>query len=531
VVAGEYDYERIPVPEVTDRTGRDLVDDNAIVFTRLDARLSSRNTITVEAFSFPARTRSFGLSPRRDVSAAVDLHSHDAFAGLIHRLVTNAAGVFTVRIGAFSRSADVAPHGGGSLLLSPAGSTGNWFSTVSRVARRVTAAATWDGVVRLAGRTHEVTASAEGASLKMSGRIDEQPIIVTNSEAAVVRSVMFGPASAFGSRDVQAGFALRDVWHVSERIQVEGGARIDESRFGGSAPSARTSIRYGPDTSGKTVLKAGYGTFVGALPLATSAFGSYPERVDRWFDPESGEVIHDVTFRPTIGSLHLPRARTAVAGIERELAPGMDAQAIVTDRRSSRVAVLDVPLRSGALQINSSGRGAYRELQLSMRKTWSDDQQLFVSYVRSSAEGELNEFVAAFQAMDLPLVQPGGRARTANDARHRFLTWGTFNLPHRVVLSPVTEWRSGFPYSTLTSRYVYEGTPQTKTFPIFMATDMVVYKTVTVRGRSADIGVQIFNLTNHRNPRDVYPVADAPRSGQFANSVGPVLRGYLLLKW
>ena len=84
-----------------------------------------------------------------------------------------------------------------------------------------------------------MTASAEGASLKLSGRVDEQPIIVTNSEAAVVRSVMFGAASTFGSRDVQAGVALRDVWHVSEQIQIEGGARIDESRFGDSSPSAR----------------------------------------------------------------------------------------------------------------------------------------------------------------------------------------------------------------------------------------------------------------------------------------------------
>ena len=501
------------------------------MFTRVDARLSSRSTVTVEAFSFPARTRSFGLSPRRDVSATVDLHSHDAFAGLIHRLVTRRAGVFTVRLGAYSRAANVAPNGGGSLMLSPAGSSGNWFSTVSRVARRFTAAATWDGVVRLAGRTHEVTATVDGASLKLSGRVDEQPIVVTNSEGAVVRSVTFGPASSFGSRDILAGIALRDVWHVSERIQIEGGARVDDSRYGGGAPSARTSIRYGLDASGKTVIKAGFGSFVGALPLATSAFGGYPERVDRWFDAQSGDLTHNVTFRPMIGSLRLPRALATVVGIERELAPGLDAQAIVTNRRSSRVAVLDVPLQSGALRIDSTGQGAYRELQLSVRKTWSDDQQLFASYVRSSSNGELNEFAAAFQAMDLPLVQPGGRARTPNDARHRFLTWGTFNLPHRVVVSPVTEWRSGFPYSTLTSRYVYEGSPQTKTFPSFMATDMVVYKTVTVRGRSADIGLQIFNVTNHRNPRDVYPVADAPRSGQFANSVGPIFRGYLLLKW
>src|SRR5256885_6432786 len=51
------------------------------------------------------------------------------------------------------------------------------------------------------------------------------------------------------------------------------------------------------------------------------------------------------------------------------------------------------------------------------------------------------EFSAVFQAMDLPLVHPGGRARTANDAHHRILAWGTFNLPRRVVVSPVSEWR------------------------------------------------------------------------------------------
>jgi hypothetical protein len=63
-----------------------------------------------------------------------------------------------------------------------------------------------------------------------------------------------------------------------------------------------------------------------------------------------------------------------------------------------------------------------------------------------------------------------------------------------------------------------------------VATDIVVYKTFTVRKWSADLGVQVFNLTNHHNPRDVYPVIGAPRFGQFTNSVGPILRGYMLLK-
>ena len=41
----------------------------------------------------------------------------------------------------------------------------------------------------------------------------------------------------------------------------------------------------------------------------------------------------------------------------------------------------------------------------------------------------------------------------------------------------------------------------------------------------------MFNVTDHNNPRDVYPVLGAPQFGEFTNSVGTIVRGYLLLKW
>ena len=67
--------------------------------------------------------------------------------------------------------------------------------------------------------------------------------------------------------------------------------------------------------------------------------------------------------------------------------------------------------------------------------------------------------------------------------------------------------------------------------PNFLSTDLVAYKTFSARGRSADFGVQVFNLLNRWNPRDVFPVQGEPRFGQFANSVGRIFRGYMLLKW
>ena len=64
-----------------------------------------------------------------------------------------------------------------------------------------------------------------------------------------------------------------------------------------------------------------------------------------------------------------------------------------------------------------------------------------------------------------------------------------------------------------------------------MATDLIVYRNFTVRNRSADLGIQLFNSTSHNNPRDVYPVVGSARFGDFTNSVGAILRGFMLLKW
>ena len=530
IAAIEYDYERIPVPDVTEGKGPDLVEESATVFTRLDADLSDRHRLTFEGLAFPSRTRDFGLSPRRDESATTDLSATDLFAGFTDRFVVNSTTVFTIQIGALAHDTTIAPKGQGASLLTPDGWRGNWFAAASRTAVRYTAAATWERLKTIRGRVHDFTLSGELAARRLRGRVAESPIVVSNAGGETVRTVHFGSDAQIGAHDRPVALALRDTWTVNNRTQLDGGVRVDHSGHGGGRPSGRVGVRYALDDNSVTVLKAGYGSFVGSMPLAIPAFGAYPMRTDRWFEPGSGDLVAETMMRPTVGRLRLPQSLAATVALERQLGERLDAQIVLTDRRSSRLATLQVPVESGALEVSSNGSGQYREVQLSVRRTWEKDQQLFVSYVRSEARGELNDFATLFQAIATPLVQPGGMSRLASDARHRVIAWGTFNLPRRTVVSPVTEWRSGFLYSPVNERYLYAGTPNSRSFPSFLATDMVIYKTFTARGRSADVGMQLFNLTNHRNPRDVYSVV-GPRFGQFANSVGTIVRGYILMKW
>jgi hypothetical protein len=533
MTAVEYDFERIPVPGVTQGQGPDIVEKSATMFGRLDVQVSPRNELTLEGVAFPSATDSFGLSPRRNDDATPNLTSSDLFGGMTDRIILDASTILTVQLGALLHDAEMTPHGSGTTLLSPAGWRGNWFSSLTRSASRVAAIVTLERSAILRGRTHDVTLGGRLASRRLNGRVVDSPIAVEDDEGRTVRTVSFGPGTTFDVRDHPASLLVRDVWHASDRLQVDIGGRLDHRLRHRIAPqpSGRLGVRYALDQSGLTVVKVGYGSFVGNLPLAAEAFAAYPSRTDRDIDPVSGSVIGERVYGPGVEMLRQPRAVAASIGIERQLMPQLDAQVSFTDRRSSRLPTLDVPDHSGTMVVRGDGVAVYREVQISARRTWTNDQQLFVSYVRSVSTGELNDFAATFGGFDMPLVQPGGTAPLSADAPNRVLAWGTFNLPRRIVVSPVMEWHDGFPYSALNSRYFYDGPPNAERFPAFMSTDLIIYKTFTAKKRNADIGFQLFNATNHRNPRDVYPVVGDPRFGTFTNSVGPILRGYMLLKW
>ena len=211
VAAVEYDFERIPVPDVTQGRGPDVVEQSAIVFTRVDMQLTHRSELSFEGFVFPSSTRNLGLSPRRVESAAPDLSGQDLFAGLTHRYVADAS-VFTIQIGVLAHSATLTPAGDGPSYLSPEGWTGNWFSSMNRTATRYSASATWERIATIGGRTHDVSLSAEVAARRLSGRMSESPVIVNDAEGRLVRSVEFGGPSSFGASDRPVGLSMRDVW-------------------------------------------------------------------------------------------------------------------------------------------------------------------------------------------------------------------------------------------------------------------------------------------------------------------------------
>ena len=327
-----------------------------------------------------------------------------------------------------------------------------------------------------------------------------------------------------------AGF--RDLWDVNHRLQLDLDLRLDAYAGSGVTPSPRVGVRYFLDADETTTLKASAGRFVGRPPLGAQAFGQFPARLDQTFSRATGALIAAHTYVPVIRTLELPRADGVSLEIERKIRPGLEAQATVRARNGSHLPTVMVGSRGGDAVLASAGVSEYRELQVSVRQAWSADAQLFVSYVRSWSRVESNDFGSMFTNLDAPLLEPNDTESPGiAEVPHRLRAWSTFTLPHRIVISPAVDWRSGFPYSVQDMARHYVGGFNTERLPVHFAIDLTAFKTVDVFTRKMDLGLQVFNLTNHFNPRDVISVIDSPRFRELTNNPGVTFGGYMQVRW
>ena len=97
----------------------------------------------------------------------------------------------------------------------------------------------WDHVRTIAGRVHEITLRGDLSHRSLDGTVSESGVVVEDDTGAVVRRVTFmGPAHVRAA-ETPTSVALRDVWRVSPRVDVDAGVRIDHGSYAGTSPSAR----------------------------------------------------------------------------------------------------------------------------------------------------------------------------------------------------------------------------------------------------------------------------------------------------
>jgi hypothetical protein len=299
-------------------------------------------------------------------------------------------------------------------------------------------------------------------------------------------------------------------------------------------------LAWTPFGSQATVLRGGFGLFFDRVPLNVYSFVGYPEAIITTFRSD-GTVIdgprhfYNVTAttlakRPVFiqsenepGNF-APYSATWNIEIEQPITHRLRVRVNYLQGNSYGLVILDPGMiktdtgMQSAYILNGGGRARYRQLELTARLPLRAKQEIFFSYVRSRSRGDLNEFNRYLGNFPSPLIRNNVVTNLSGDLPHRVVSWGLFKLPKKIGISPLIEYRTGFPYAVTNAYQDYVGMPNADTtrFPPFFSLDVRVSKDFQVKPKYAvRFTLRGQNLTNHFNPLGVHSNIADPMYGIF----------------
>jgi hypothetical protein len=347
----------------------------------------------------------------------------------------------------------------------------------------------------------------------------------------------------------ETGFFVQDRWVLNPKITLDYGVRFDRDGVtGGNNISPRFSLLYSPFKQGKTVIRGGIGIFHDRSSPISGLYEDYTNGDTETFLPNfqqiptrtvtnyalDGTTIIGVPvfYTPQIdGTLKTPRSvRWSLQvdqGITKELTVrfGYLSRKLKNDLLFEPSAAIN---NSASIFLNSNGRSNYKEFQFVASYNKPGFGQWNASYVFSRSKGDLNTVDKIYSDTPNFVLRPNQYAPLSFDSPHRFLIYGQFDFKHDIRIAPLFEMRSGFPYSTFDERLNFIGDRNLSgRFPRYMSLDMQItkgFKLPFFDNKKVRIGIALFNLTNHFNPRDVQSNITSPNFGNFYNSLGTEIK-------
>jgi hypothetical protein len=210
--------------------------------------------------------------------------------------------------------------------------------------------------------------------------------------------------------------------------------------------------------------------------------------------------------------------------LDREIGPRVLARLSYLSSRTYDEFIIDplsLPATPSVLLLSNTGGLRYHEFEATLRVRASERSDFKISYVHSLARGDLNTLTQIYLPFEQPVIRPNVYGNLPSNIPHRVVTWGEFKLPWAITVTPLLDVHTGFAYSNFDVLQNYDGIANGQRFPTFFSLDMKISKDFKVpivpllKNHTLRGSLQIFNITNHSNPLDVYSNIASPFFGHF----------------
>ncbi len=505
-------------------------------FTQFDWIASNKHLVTATIHVAPQRLDFVNMNFFNPQPATPDASTHNYTATLSDRLAIG-SGLLESTFSATRFDARVWGQGSQDLMVAPAGNAGSYFAQQARNASRLSLAPVFSfGSINWLG-THNFKVGSYLAEGTDNGQVTEHPIDLLNSANQLIERIAFTGGQPFRRWDTEYAFFGQDHWIVTPRLSVDLGVRTDSQQVSESfrvAPRAGVAWNIWP--SAGTVIRAGFGLFYDRVPLNVYAFNQYPSRAITLFNADgqiaAGPFLYQnglgtvderfpFVFQESAAGNFSPRSATGSLQVEQPLTGHVRLRLGYMQNASSGLVIMNTvapnPVtNTGAYLLSGTGQSRYRQFEVTARVRLNDKRELFFSYARSRARGDLNDFSSYLGSFPAPIVRADQFGNLPADLPNRFLAWGLIQLPRGFRIAPVFEYRSGFPYAVTDAYQNYVGVPYSNRFPSFVSLDSRFSRDFKVNPKyTIRLSVSGFNLTDHFNPEAFHGNIADPAYGLF----------------
>src|SRR5258705_667764 len=552
--AFEYRFVRTPVenlPPLKRDTGLESFDS----VSQLDWDPNDKNHLSTTFSLFPQKLRFVKLNTFNPQEVTPNFKQRGFLWAINDRQILNNKSVLESFLSIKQFDADVFPSSGTAPMnFAPNVNSGNFFNQQARKSKRYQALEVYSFTPPKFAGEHFMKVGGGINYVTFDGRNTSNTVRIMRADGTRIQELDITGSGHLSRNQTQFLAYFQDSWSINRRLKIDYGVRYDRNNVTSENNFApRVSFAFLPLPDGRTVVRGGIGMFYGDVDMNVATFTQLQEQVLTRFGPDGLDII-GVPQQQRLAilepKLRTPRSINWNIQVDREWLKNLFVRVGYQQRQGRREFVLNPMSEPGAdrgprpgspagvvdatgsssneqsiLALSNSGSSRYRELEVTAQYKFREHDEFIASYVRSSAIGDLNDFNSYFGNFENPIIRANERSRLPFDVPNRFLIRGEFHTKYGLTWSPVLDVRTGVPFSLIDEGRNSVG-PRNRSgrFPTFVSLDMQVLKTISLPGRfnkyRAHLGLKVFNVTNHLDPRDFQNNLASDNFGNFSNRVG-----------
>lgn len=542
----EYDIDKKPVrglPSPINEIKRQVFRS----FTQFDLIVNDHHTLTTTINFSPRKLQNIGLDFFNPQVVAPNQNATDISVAGVDR-VTLSNGSLLETIVQYKRiDSRVFGKGSNFMEFTPLGRDGNYFHTEDRKTNRYEFGITNTFAPFVRSGVHNVKYGINLGYLDNSGTTNNNTIELRRTDGTLAQKIQYFTVGALNTNNSQVAAFAQDQWTIKPNFSLDYGVRLEAQRAtAGISVMPRVAISYSPNTKGNTVIRSAFGLFYDKVPLNVLSFVNAPRFSTTNFATDGQTIIGGpLNFfnllaprpngKPNNGTdFAAPRNLTFNVQIDQKVNPNVLLRVSFIESRTEHDLYVSPVSENGinAIKLFNDGTATYRSLEVTGSVKLPKNNDFSVSYVRSQAKGELNDFNTYYGDFPEAIIRPNQFGRLSSDAPNRVIARGTFKLPARFTVVPLLDVHTGFPYSIRDELQNFVGERNSVRFPRFATLDMAISKAIKFKDKyDTEFTVSLFNVTDHFNPRNIKANIADPGFGTFFASYRRFYRLDFAVTW